>query len=167
MNPDRDLAVDIAKFEYIWPKAYPYYSKIPLVTKFVKKLVDDDIIGLGQMFEKAISVQCRIVRESTSGRDFKNGDDAKLVVVRTHSHGTAYAAPVTNIHAKTGNLLIAVYERKQKNWYHFKIPYTAYKHIPTSSNIDIVFELDGTPKRKNRQRVNWWDYEVATFKDLA
>jgi hypothetical protein len=176
MNPDRDLDLDIAKFNYLWPKAYPYYSKIPLITKFVKKLVADDIIQTGQLFEKALEVECKLVRESTTGRDFENtiingqivaGPDAKLVAVRTHGNGLAYSAPVTNIHAKVGELLVAVYERKQGNWYLFCIPHWAYTNIPKTSNIDIPFEFDGTPRRNNRCYINWWNYEVPTFKDLA
>jgi hypothetical protein len=175
MNPDRDSDLDIAKFDYLWPKAYPYYSKIPLITKFARKLIADDIIQTGQLFEKALEVECKLVRESTMGRDFENtvvngqtvaGQDAKLVAARTHGHGKVYSAPVTNIHAKVGELLVAVYERKQQNWYLFRIPYKAYKNIPKTSNIDIPFNLDGTPRRENRCDVNWWAYEVPTFKAL-
>lgn len=167
MNPERDLSVDVAKFDYLWPKAYPYYSRMPFVTKIMRKFLNDDILSLGHMFEKAVSVQCGLIRESAHGYDFANGDDAKLAVVRTSNYGTAYSAPVTKIHAKTGNLLVAVYERKQQKWYHFKIPHRAYKHIPSTSNIDIVFEMDGTPKRHNRQSTNWWNYEVPTFNDMV
>jgi hypothetical protein len=176
MNPDRDLDLDVAKFNYLWPKAYPYYSKIPLITKFVRKLVSDDLIQTGQLFEKALAVECKLIRESTVGRDFRNtvvngrtvaGQDAKLVAARTHSNGSAYSAPVTNIHSKLGELLVAVYERKQCAWYLFRIPYKVYKHIPKTSNIDIPFELDGTPRRDNRCDINWWHYEVPSFKALV
>jgi hypothetical protein len=166
-NKHRDYELDLAKFELLWPKAYPYYSKIPLITKFVRKLVEDKVIESGILFEKALSVQLGLVRESTAGRDFTNGDDAKLVVVRTCTYGKQYSAPVTNIHTKRNNLLVGVYERKQGNWFFFKIPYSAYKNIPKTSNIEIVFELDGTPRRVNRQVTNFWDYEVSSFKDLA
>jgi hypothetical protein len=163
----RDYALDLAKFELLWPKAYPYYSKIPLITKFMKKLVRDKIIEPGHLFEKALATQLGLVRESTTGRDFTNGDDAKLVAVRTCSYGMTYSAPVHNTHAKRNNLLVAVYERKQHNWFFFKIPYSAYKHVSKSSNIEIPFELDGTPRRVNRQVVNYWEYEVSSFKDMA
>lgn len=167
MNPDRDLAIDIAKFDYLWPKAYPHYSRIPFVTKFAKKLVADDIIQLGQLLEKAIATQCNLVRESTACRDFENGDDAKNVVVRTCSYGSKYSAQVSGIYNKTGNLMVTVYERKQNKWYLFRIPNKAYKNIPKTSNIEIPFELDGTPRRVNRSEVNWWKFEVLKFKDLA
>jgi hypothetical protein len=169
MNPDRDIAIDMAKFDYLWPKAYPHFSKIPLITKFARKLVADDLIQLGQLLEKAISVQCGLVRESTAGRDFLNGDDAKNVVVRTSNYGSSYTANVSSIHNKTGWLLVAVYERKQKKWYLFRIPHHAYCHIPKTSNIDIPFELNGDPRRipKRCDSANWWQYEVKTFKSLG
>jgi hypothetical protein len=169
MNPNRDLAIDTAKFDLLWPLAYPYYSKIPLITKFIKKLVKDDVLQFGQLFEKAIEVQCNLIRESTYGQDFKNGDDAKCIVVRTYNYNKSYAAPVTNIHSKQGWLLVSVYERKQNNWYFFRIPHEAYKNIPKTSNIDIPFELDGTPRKHPKKFgvYNWWQHEVKSFKLLA
>jgi hypothetical protein len=169
MNPDRDMTVDIAKFDFLWPKAYPYYSKIPYITKFVRKLLVDDIIQLGQLFEKAIEAQLGLIRENTAGRDFECGDDAKCVVVRTANYGKSYSANVSNVHSKTGNLLVSVYERKQQKWYFFRICHQAYKHISKTSNIDIPFEMNGTP-RKTPQRcgsANWWQYEVPSFKSLT
>lgn len=167
MNPNRDLAVDLAKFDFLWPRAYPYFSKILPITKFARKLLIDDVLQLGQLHEKAISVQCRLLRESTDGKDFNNGDDAKLVSVRTSSYGTSYNAPVNGIYVKRGNLLVSVYERKQNNWFFFKIPYSAYGHISKTSNIEIPFELDGTPRRGNRCSINWWDFEVKSMKEFG
>lgn len=163
MSPDRDLTIDAAKFEFLWPLAYPYYSKIPLITKFVKKLVDDDVLSFGQLFEKAIEKQLGLVRESTAGKDFSNGDDAKCVVARTHNSGKSYSANVCSVHAKTGWLLVSVYERKQDKWYFFRIPHHAYKHIKKSSNIEIPFDLDGTPKLSN----HWWTHNVPSFTHLG
>jgi hypothetical protein len=169
MNPNRDVDIDIAKFDYLFPLAYPKDAKDPKILKFARDKVVDEVWSFGHLLEKAISVQCKFIRESTVGRDFANGDDAKCVVARTHGYGTSYSAPVTNIHRKQGNLLITVYERKQDQWYLFKIPYIAYKDVPKSSNIDIPFELDGSPSRipKKARKFNWWDYEVKTFKDLG
>lgn len=159
----RDLSIIDAKFKFLWPLAYPYYSKIPLITKFARKLVDDDVVSFGQMFEKAIEKQLGLVRESTAGKDFSNGDDAKCVVVRTCNRGKSYSANVCSVHAKTGWLLVSVYERKQDKWHFFRIPHKAYKHIKKTSNIEIPFELDGTPKLAN----HWWAYKVDSFKQLG
>jgi hypothetical protein len=163
MNPDRDLEIDAAKFEFLWPLAYPDLAKNQDTTTLLKKLVDDDIIQFGQLFEKAIERQLKLVRESTVHKDFQNGEDAKCVVVRTHSSDTAYGANVPNIHSKTGSLLISVYERKQKKWYFFRIPNHAYCHISKSSNIEIPFKLDGTPKKTN----HWWQWSCDSFENLS
>lgn len=101
----------------------------------------------------------------------KNGlfSDAKLVTVRTAHHKQKYSAPVSGIYNKVGILRVQVYERKQGKFYYFAIPNSAYKHIPKTSNIEISFELDGTPKRtpSRKVNVNWWDYEVADFCAMA
>ena len=93
--------------------------------------------------------------------------DAKLSSVRTHGHGQSYSAPVTNIHGKMGCLRVQVYERKQDKFYYFVFPRRTYANIPKSSNIDIPFELDGTPRVRNRCKTNWWNYQVVTFKEMA
>jgi hypothetical protein len=128
----------------------------------------DDVIQFGQLWEKAIEAQLKIVRESSEGKDFKNGDDAKLVSVRTHARGKSYGANIPGVHNKIGKLLVAVYEKKQRQWFFFKIPNTAFAYIASSSNIEIPFELDGTPRRipKRRDATNWWKYEVASFQKL-
>lgn len=95
--------------------------------------------------------------------------DAKLSTVRTSSRGKLYSAPVTNIFNKVGTLRVQVYERIQNRFYYFAIPRSAYKQIPKTSNIDIPFEKDGTPRRKPKRevKVNWWNYETKSFEDMA
>jgi hypothetical protein len=95
--------------------------------------------------------------------------DAKLASVRTYGYGRYYGAPVTNIWGKTGMLRVQVYERKQNRFFYFAIPRRAYIHIPKTSNIEIPFELDGSPKRVpvRKVKVNWWNYEVQSFETMA
>lgn len=173
MNPDRDLTIDMAKFDRFWPVAYPRYARVPLVTRIMRRLVKDDLLQLGQLFEKALSQRFGLLRDSTCGRDFATGDDAKCVVVRWSNRGQTYSANVCNTHRKTGDLLVAVYERLQKKWYYFRIPHPAYRHVPKTSNIDIPFELDGTPRRQplrawhcGRPVNNWWQWECQ-FQELG
>jgi hypothetical protein len=66
-------------------------------------------------------------------------------------------------------LRVQVYERKQNQFFYFAIPRRAYKNIPKTSNIEIPFELDGTPRRTPRRKVyvNWWRYEEDSWKDMA
>lgn len=98
-----------------------------------------------------------VVSEDT--HDLANGDDVKLATVRVHSKGEDYGAPVTNIHNKTGNLIVILYERLLKKRYLFKIPRSAYEHISKTSNIEIPFNLDGTPKTANK----WWKYCIRSM----
>ena len=95
-----------------------------------------------------------VVSEDT--HDLANGFDAKIATVRHHSYNQDYGAPVTNIHNKTGGLIVHVYERLLDKTYLFKIPRSAYEHISKTSNIEIPFNLDGTPKRSNK----WWSYNI-------
>jgi len=60
-----------------------------------------------------------------------------------------------------------VYERKQDKFYYFLIPYSAYSHIPKTSNIEIPFNLDGSPKKINKCNINWWDYSKETFSEIC
>ena len=163
----KDPELEMAKIKLLWPLAYPKYANDKFLTKFIELLSTDDCIQTGQLLEKAISVQCNLIRESTQGRDFANGDDAKLISVRTYGYGCSYGAPIHNIHAKKGCLLVACYERKQQNWFYFRIPYYAYSNIPKSSNIEIPFEIDGTPRIKNKSTINWWKFQVKCFNDLV
>jgi len=131
-----------------------------------------DLLQLGVLevstgFEHALAHEGGCTVTSTDSEDLSNGDDAKLSTVRTCSLGTAYSAPVTNISGKTGALRVQVYERKQNLFYYFVISNWAYSHIPRSSNIEIPFELNGDPRRRNRCAVNWWQFEVDSFEELA
>jgi hypothetical protein len=60
-----------------------------------------------------------------------------------------------------------VYERKQDKFYYFLIPYSAYSHIPKTSNIEIPFNLDGSPKRENKCQVNWWEFSKTIFLEIC
>lgn len=139
----------------------------------LESLLNQGFIQVSTVFEhaiahvgghKVISLDAADIDDGTPG-----GSDAKLATVRTSSYGKRYGAPVTSVSGKTGTLRVQVYERKQDKFYYFLIPNEAYKHIPKTSNIEIPFELDGTPRRQPRGRYiqNWWDYEVDTFEEMC
>lgn len=121
------------------------------------------IVEVSTAFEHALADIMGTTVISKDWADLSCGSDAKLTSVRTSSYGTAYSAPVTNIKNKTGDLLVQCYERVQNKFYYFRIPNSAYSHIPPTSNIEIPFELDGTPRRINRCSVNWWKFEMPSF----
>lgn len=133
-----------------------------------RNLANRGYLQISTMFENAIAnCNSKITVTSSEGKDFSDGSDAKLSSVRTSSYGEQYSAPISNLHSKIGMLRVQVYERKQEKFYYFAIPYHAYKHIPKTSNIEIPFCPDGTPRRRNRCNTNWWRYEVPTFEDMA
>jgi hypothetical protein len=146
-----------------FPKAKNWHK--PTVNDFLNL----GIIQVSTLVEHVIAHIGGNTVTSTDSEDISNGIDVKCATVRTHGHGKSYSAPVTNIFGKTGGLAIQVYERKQKKFYYFCVPRAAYEHVPRKSNIDIPFEMDGTPRRVPRGRVkqNWWNYETTSFKNLG
>ena len=164
-----NLHLEIAHFDHF--KQYiPGYKQC--CERTVEKLLQAGILQVSTAFELALAKvgQHKMV-SADCGDLYKDGvySDAKLSSVRTCSYGKSYSAPVTNIHNKTGALRVQVYERKQNKFYYFSIPHNAYLHIPKTSNIEIPFELDGTPRRIPMRSVsqNWWNYEVKSFKLMA
>lgn len=138
----------------------------------VKCLLDMGVIQVSTAFERALADKGGHKLVSMDKGDlYRDGaySDAKLSTVRTSGYGKQYSAPVTNIFNKTGTLRVQVYERKQNKFFYFAIPRRAYIEIPKSSNIEIPFELDGTPRRvpKRKVYVNWWRYEVKSWNEMA
>jgi len=153
-------------FDYLWPLAYPTRSKESYIDHR-QTVADGAWTNLGSLLEHAIHVTGNITKNNTVGKDFDDISDAKLSSVRTFSKGKAYSGQVSNLHRKKGLLRVVMYERKQDKFYYFLIPYEAYKHIPKSSNIEIPFNLDGSPKKENKCKVNWWDYSKDTFEGIC
>lgn len=138
--------------------------------KTIEYLLSIGIIQVSTAFEHALANAGGYSVVSEDSHDLSNGDDAKLSTARTCNKGRSYRAPISNVKGKTGFLRSQVFERKQKKFYYFVIPYSAYKNIPKTSNIEIPFELDGTPRRQRRGPMkydNMWDYEVPDFVALA
>lgn len=136
----------------------------------VAKFLSMGLIQVSTAFEHAVASVGGNQVVSEDSHDISDGSDTKLSCVRTARYGTLYSAPITNIKGKTGKLRVQVYERKQDKFYYFVIPNRAYRDIPTSSNIEIPFEMDGSPRRipaRQRTYANWWKYEVNDFKELA
>jgi len=162
-----NLDLEIAHFDN-FKRHIPGYSK--LCEDTVESLLQLGILQVSTAFEQALAkVGKHEVVSLDKGDLVRDGkfSDAKLSSVRTFSCGKSYGAPVTNVFNKTGSLRVQVYERKQDKFYYFVIPRRAYIDIPKTSNIEIPFEMDGTPRRTNRSIVNWWNYEVDSFKELA
>jgi hypothetical protein len=158
-----NLELEIAHFNNF--KQYvPNFKDMDIKT--VELLLKMGGLQISTLWEQALAniIGCTVV--SKDANDLSNGGDGKLSSVRTYNYQRSYGAPVTNISGKTGILYIQVYERKQHKFYYFAIPDYAYSHISKSSNIDIPFELDGTPRRRNNCNTNWWEYEVKDLLDF-
>ncbi len=153
--------------DYLFPIDYnsPFSAFVNYIQRTIlEKFIEREIItNMGPILEETISTYGKIKRDNTIGRDFIDGSDAKYGITRYHSGGSSLGVNIRNVHRKKGHLRILVYEYVTKKFYFFMIPHSAYQHIRKSSNIEIPFELNGTPKRSN----HWWHYEVKTFADIC
>jgi len=164
---DKDPILDEKFFDLLFPIIFPIESQDEKLYNFCKNKLSDEmkLLSTGSLLEQAISTRKRLTRHNTIGKDFVDGSDAKSASVRWSSVNTHYGAPISDIHNKKGLLRCVIYERLHDKFYYFLIPHEAYKNIPKSSNIEIPFNLDGTPKRDARRirNVNWWQFEVPDF----
>lgn len=166
---DKDPILDQKFFDFLFPIAYPIESHNLEIYNFCKnKLsIEDALLATGSLLEKAISKRKHLTRHATIGRDFVDGSDAKSASVRWASLGRVYSAPIHATANKTGLLRCVIYERLNDKFYFFLIPHKAYENIPKSSNIEIPFNRDGSPRRnptaKGLRNVDWWQFEVPDF----
>jgi hypothetical protein len=164
-----NLQLEIAHFNNFKPYVPGAAS---LCDQTMQTLLEFGGLQVSTLFEHALAaVGGHTVVSLNKGDLLRNGkySDAKLSSVRTSGRGKTYTAPVKSIHNKVGSLRVQVYERKQNKFYYFVIPRRAYIDVPKSSNIEIPFELDGTPRRVPCRAVyvNWWRYEVKTWEAMA
>lgn len=147
----------------------PDYKKLD--KKTLNTLLNAGLLEVSTCFEHALANVIGTTVISENEKDLATGEDAKLSSARFTTYGKAYKAPITNISGKTGDLLVQVYERIQENYYYFRIPNEFYKDIPATSNIEIPFESDGTPRRlsthANKKYANWWGFECDSFEDMC
>jgi hypothetical protein len=159
-----NLQLEIAHFN-AFKRYLPNF--VNLDTKTLEILLEMGMIEVSSAFERAIAEFSGSDVVSLDHADLSCGSDAKLVTVRTCNYGTTYSAPVSGIHNKTGDLLVQVYERKRNEFYWFRLPYETYYHIPKTSNIEIPFELNGRPRRRNKKLFNPWEFECKSFEEMC
>lgn len=170
MAKDKDPALTHAFFDLLFPMIFPNLTEESEIYTFVRErlVIENELISPGTLLEQAISIKKGIKRINTEKMDFPDGSDAKSTSVRISGLGKSYGAPIHRIHSKIGLLRVVAYERIQNKFYYFLIPHAAYKDIPKSSNIEIPFNLDGSPKRgaKKIRNVDWWIFEVPDFNGI-
>lgn len=120
-----------------------------------------DSLAASTIFEHSIAkVNKHIQKDSTFGRDFTDGSDAKLTTAVSYKKVRECGV---NCFGKIGAIRIMSYESVTKKFYYFYVPRDKYSEI-----IKIPFDLDGTPKRVNRLGTNKiWECECSSFKDMA
>lgn len=170
VQKDKDPILDQKFFDLLFPIIFPKESQDPTISEFVKNRLSIEmaLLSTGSLLEQAISSAKGLTRHATIGRDFVDGSDAKSASVRWSSNSTSYSAQICAISNKKGLLRCVVYERLQDKFYYFLIPHRAYEDIPVTSNIEIPFNLDGSPRRNSKycRRVDWWAFEVADFNGI-
>ena len=158
---ENSIAGDNIIFDDIITKAYrEARSMDPIV--LLRKMVNDGVIQMDALFEKAISRVGKLERESTEGRDFVDGSDAKKALTQwliEPNKTTRRVAQITNIIGKHGALRIIVGETLTGKTYYFKVPKRAYEGL---RSIRIYFNEDGTPKDGK-----WFAYRCNTFEELC
>ena len=164
-----NLHLELAHFDHFKSRV-PGFDKV--CNKTIEAIAQLGGLQISTLFEQALAITGgHQVVSLDRGDLYRDGSysDAKLSSVRTSGYGQSYTAPVTRIFNKTGTLRVQVYERKQNRFFYFAIPRRAYIGVPKSSNIEIPFELDGTPRRVPMRKVyvNWWRYEVKTWEEMA
>lgn len=164
-----NLDLELAHFNH-FKHRIPGFDRV--CDQTVQTLAQLGGLQVSTLFEQALAaVGGHTVVSLDKGDLYRAGrySDAKLSTVRTSGYGKQYSASVSSIFNKTGTLRVQVYERKQNKFFYFAIPRRAYIDVPKSSNIEIPFEMDGTPRRVPTRKVyvNWWRYEVKTWEEMA
>ena len=162
---ENSVAGDQIIFEDIMEHAYANFRNMDPTT-LLRKMVSHGVLQIDALFEQAISVKGRLKRESTEGRDFVDGSDAKKALTQSLVEytytGTRVArrvATITNIEGKHGVLRIIVGETLTGKTYYFRVPRRDYIGL---RSIRIYFNEDGTPKDGK-----WFQYQCHTFKELC
>lgn len=167
---DNSIAGDMLIFEGIIGKAYRNAKNMdPMV--LLRNMVNDGVIQVDALFEKAVSKIGKVQRESIAGRDFKDGSDAKKATtcwrISNPTKKNRYRVPyvrrvasITNLKNKRGVLRCIVAETETNKIYYFRIPYRAYKGLTT---VSIYFNKDGTPKENGK----FWQWRRTTFTEMA
>ena len=103
---------DMLIFNEIIHYAYPNTSQTNKT--LLKKMVLDGVLQIEILFEQAISLCANLTRESTVGRDFVDGSDAKKVLVQNNFEPKRNAyrrvGRITNLKNKQGLLRCIVSE---------------------------------------------------------
>ena len=166
---ENSIAGDVLLSDELLTKAYPNANTMDPV-KLIQRMVKDGVIQVDALLERAISAHGKLKRESTTGRDFIDGSDAKKSTVgwvskqyKSKKGINVYRsrnARISNLTHKKGWLRVAVADKLTNQNYFFYIPFKAYKGL---KEIDILFTEDSGPSPAGR----FYQYWVKSFKDIC
>ncbi len=156
-------------------KAYVFDDITEEVDANNKWLVSHGILQIESMLEFAISKVSGVTRDSTVGRDFVDGSDAKKVTSNWRNNCVSRGEwtnsyIVTNIHQKQGTLRIMAYNRVMNRFDYYAIPYDAYSHL--KSTVDITLDKftghyqEPTPTGC-KTKTKWNLYKKSSFVEMA
>lgn len=151
---------DLQAYKELFPIAYPNRPKSELKKNIA--LVEDGIISVEMLLEKAIEVCGGIARYHTDGMDFEDWSDAKKATTQAlveKRKTPRRRATIQNLKTKVGTLRILVTETMTGLNYYFVIPHEAYSHL---KKINIYFGEHGQPLNGK-----WFKFRVKTFDELS
>jgi hypothetical protein len=159
---ENSIAGDNIIFDDLIGKAYRNAKNADPI-ELLRRMVNDGVIQMDALFEKAISMVGKHTRDSAMGRDFADGSDAKKAITcwgRRPGFTTRRVARITKIKNKKGLLRVIVAETITNKVYYFKVPYDAYKDLVA---FTIYFNEDGTPKYNGKS----WQYQCKNFTEMS
>ena len=144
-----------------------------------KHLIEFTKMGIMQretIAEMAMATVGNFEGDSTQGRDFCDGSDAKTVTISARNNNKSKGAwmnsfEVRNVNTKTGDLRIIAYNKILKRFHYFYIPNYAFAHL--RSTLTIVIEnatchvgepnFTGIPNRN----LKFWEFECSSFEEMC
>jgi len=151
-----------------------YLSEIfsPYEVESLKKFTSRGLVDTSTLFEYIYSKihDLEMVKAPTHDlicRKTGRKIEAKLRTPRFNSYGKSYGVNIeprskAGSHRKEGDIVSLVLEPMTRENYFFYIPEKEHQKVALTSNIEIPFNIDGTPRRiplKMKRLPNWWEFE--------
>ena len=169
---DNAIQYDVRMVRELAPYLNLNDCEIDNLVKFTKM----GIVQRETVAELAMSTLGDFDGDSSLGRDFNDGTDAKTVVSSARNNSISKGQwmnsfQVRSVTSKTGDLRIIAYNKILDKFHYFYIPYSAYRHITRSLEIVIerAYSMCGEPQFTGipQRHLKWWEYEVSSFQELC
>ena len=174
---DCTVDVDLKFFELLYPLRYPNKSKEHYSQ--CRKMVLCGEMQIETLYENTIvNLNPGIEKDSTDGRDFSDGSDAKKVTSSFRNNRLNYGEwtnsfQVRNVGNKLGGLRVLAYNVYLEDFEYYVIPPHAYSHL-SSKTVEIPIEryrgyYDCKPNAQGQHQgySKWYNYQVEDIYELA